>query len=124
MSGLPNFVPILSRRTIPIEPALVEMADLNRIEAVDIFAEPFPADRTAQDIEGMRRESENGVSASHAQLANIVKGPESCSLLRQDIQEDDVRSTEAHFRRRNQEDAHGSGILKDPLSVEKRNCAA
>src|SRR6478672_9413061 len=84
---------------IAIEPALVEMANLDRVKTVDIFLQPLSADRTANDIEWMRRKCEKRGTPSGAQPADIIKAPEPLGLPGIHIQQDDIRAVEAHLRR-------------------------
>ena len=62
-------------RAIAIEPALVEMTDLDRVKTIDVLLQSFPADRAANDIKRMRCKSEQRGAPRRAQSADIVKVP-------------------------------------------------
>src|SRR5205807_2292355 len=71
--------------TVAIEPAFVEMTYLDRIEAVDVFDQSLTADRSANDEERMRRESENGIAALRPQPPHVVEVREWLGFVRAHI---------------------------------------
>jgi hypothetical protein len=76
---------------IEIEEALVEMADLDRIEAIDFLEQTFP-DRCTEDEKWVRRETKKRFPAASAELAQVGESTEMFDFVRLDIQEHYVRA--------------------------------
>jgi hypothetical protein len=102
---------------IEVEPALVKMADLDRIEAIDLPEEPI-ADGSAEEKERMRRKAEKRIAAARPELAQIGKSAQIFDFVRRDIEEDDVGTFQPHLRRLKEKNAHGGGIGEDLWPVE------
>ena len=94
---------------IEIEEALVEMADLDRVKAVDLLQQSV-ADRGAEVEKRMRRETKKRIPAPGAQLPQIVKRAQVCDLVRPDIQEYHIRALEPHLGRLDEHDPHRRGV--------------
>ena len=106
-----------SRPAIEIEPALVKMADLDRIEAINFLEEPI-ADRSAQDKKRVGREREDRVAAAGSQLAQIVESAQIFDFVRLNIEKNDVGPFEPHLGRLDKENSHRGGIGKDLRPIE------
>ena len=70
---------------VRIEEGIPEMAQLDRVKAVDPFHQRF-SDRPAENVERMRRDRENGLPALPAQCFQVVERAQRRYLLRADIQ--------------------------------------
>jgi len=102
---------------IEVEPALVEMADLDRIEAIDLAEEPI-ADGSAEEKERVRRKTEERIAAARAQSAQIGKSAQVFYFVRLDIQEDDIGAFQPHLRCLEKQNAHGGGISEYLRAIE------
>ena len=102
---------------IRIKETRPEMAELYRIETMDSLYQLF-AHRTAQHIEWVRRDREHRLAAARAQLFEIVKIPERFDVLRRDIEQNNIRAFEPHFRRRNQQNSHPGGVSENFGPIE------
>ena len=113
--------PVLCREffssAVRIEPASVKMAPLDPVEAIDLVNKAR-ADRTAQNVKRMRRENENRCAAFGAQLTQIIEIPEPRDFIRRHIEDYNVCSFQANFRRRNQQDSHFPGIRENFGPIE------
>jgi hypothetical protein len=106
-----------SRPAIEIEPTLVKMADLDRIEAINFLEKPI-ANRSAQDKKGVGREREERVAAAGPQLAQIVKSAQVFHFVRLNIEKNDIGSFEPHLGRLDKENSHCGRIGKDLRPIE------
>ena len=88
----------LAGAAIEIEESLVEMADLDRIEAIDFLQQPF-ANRCTEDEKWVRRETKKRFPAASAELAQVGESTEMFDFVRLDIQEHNVRAFQSHFGR-------------------------
>src|SRR4051812_12557890 len=74
-----------ARRAVEIEPAFVEMTDLDCVEAVDVRDQPLTTDRSANDEERMRREGENGIAACRSQAPHVIEIAERLCFFGSDV---------------------------------------
>src|SRR5205085_6457685 len=104
---------------IRIKETRPEMAELYRIETMDSLYQLF-AHRTAQHIEWVRRDREHRLAAARAQSFEIVKIPERFDVLRRDIEQNNIRAFEPHFRGGDEENSHASRICENFRAIEDR----
>ena len=102
---------------VRIEPALVKMAPLDSIETIDLFNQTR-ADRPAQNIKRVRRESEQRSTAFRAQFSQIVEVVETRDFIRCDVEKDNVGALQTNFGRGNEENSHFSGIGENFSAIE------
>lgn len=106
-----------ARPAIEIEPALVKMTDLDRIEAINFPQEPL-ADRSAQNKKRVGREREERIAAPGAQLAQIVESAQLFDLVRLDIEEHDIGPLQPYLGRLDEENSHRRRLGKHFRSIE------
>jgi hypothetical protein len=115
----------LAGAAIKIEQAFVEVADLDRVEAIDFLEQPVP-DRSAKKEKWMRRKTEKRLAATGAELAQVGESAQIFDLIRPDVQQDHVRAFKPHLGRRDKQDSHRGGVGKDFWPIEdlamQRNC--
>ena len=90
---------------IQVEPAFVKMADLDRVETLDLAQEPL-ADRCAEHKKGMRRETEKRFAEPLPQPAQVGESSKLFHVFGSNVQENNVCALEPHFRCLDQKDAH------------------
>ena len=108
-----------SRAAVEVEPALVKMAELDGVEAIDFLEKPV-ADRSAEEKKWVWRKTEKGVAALRTEPAQIGKSVQALDFVRLNIEEHDVRSLEPHFGRLDKENSHRGGIGKDFRAIKNR----
>ena len=106
-----------SSPAIQVEPALVKMTNLDRIETVDFLDQSFP-ERGAKNEKRMRREAEKRSAAPSAQLTEVGESTQSGDFVRLNIQQHDIRPFQTHLRGGNEQDAHLCGIGKDFRAIK------
>jgi len=102
---------------IEIEPAFVKMADLDRIEAIDLPEEPV-ANGSTKEKKRMRRKTKEGIAAARTELAQIGKSTQVFDFVRLDIEQHDVRAFQAHLRCLEEENSHRGGVGEDLRPIE------
>jgi len=102
---------------IRIEERAPEMAELDGIEAINPFHKPLP-DRTAQDVEWVRRDREQRRPAAFAKRRQIIQGVERRDLVGRDIQQNHIGAFEPYFRGRDEENPHAGRIRENFSAVE------
>ena len=107
----------LAGAAIEVEQALVEVADLDRVEAIDFLKQPLP-DRSAKKEKWMRRKTKKRLAATGSELAEIVESAQIFDLVRPNVQQDHVRSLEPHLGCRDEQNSHRRGVGKNFRSIE------
>ena len=106
-----------ARAAVQVEPALVKMADFDRIEAIDLLEQPV-ADRSADEKKRVRRKTKKRIAAVGAELTQIGKRAQMFDFVRLDVQQDHVRAFEPHLGRRNEENSHRRGVCENFRPIE------
>ena len=114
---MPWAVGDLAGAAIEVEEALVEMADLDRVEAIDLLEQPL-ADRSAEEEKWMRRKTKNRLTAARAELAQVGESAQIFDFVRPDIQEDHVRSLQPHLGGLDEQNSHGGSVGENLRSIE------
>ena len=115
----------LAGAAIEVEQALVEVADLDRVEAIDFLKQPLP-DRSAKKEKWMRRKTKKRLAATGSELAEIGESAQIFDLVRPNVQQDHVRSLEPHLGCLDEQNSHRRGVGENFRSIEdlvmQRNC--
>ena len=106
-----------SRAAVQVEPTLVKMAHLDRIEAIDLLDEPV-ADGSADEKKRMRREAKKRIAAASAELTQIGKRAQMLDFVRLDVEQNHIRAFEPHLGRLNEENSHRGGVCIDFRPIE------
>jgi hypothetical protein len=104
---------------IRIEKTVPEMAELDRIEAVDLFDQLF-SHRSAEQVKRMRRDREKRKAAACAQPGQIVQTTQRLDLTWSDVQQNHIRPLEPDFSRGDQENAHPGRVRENFRAIEDR----
>src|SRR6266699_3611159 len=106
-------------RSAPIwvEQSLVKMAKLDRVKAIDLF-EQAGADRTAQHIKRMGRDSKDRHSAAGTRLAQVLEILQPCHFRSGHVQQNRIRALQPHFGRRNEQNPHCRCIRENFRAIE------
>ena len=107
------------RAPVRIEKAAPEMAELDRVEMIDVLEESL-ADRTAENVKRMGRDREERRSAPTSQPDEIIEGAERGYIVRPYIQQNHVRAFEADLGRGDQKNAHARRVRENFRAVENR----
>src|ERR1043166_4862469 len=89
---------------VRIKEAAPEMAELDRVEMIDVFQKSF-ADRAAENVKRMGRDRKERRSTVISQAGKIIQRAERGNLVRRDIQQNHVGAFETNLGSRNQKDA-------------------
>ena len=107
----------LAGAAIEVEQTLVEVADLDRVEAIDFLKQPLP-DRSAKKEKWMRRKTKKRLAATGSELTEIVESAQIFDLVRPNVQQDHVRSLEPHLGCLDEQNSHRRGVGKNLRSIE------
>ena len=102
---------------IRIERAKVKMTELDRIKTIDLCNQPR-SDRAAENVERVRRDSENRLPPARPESAQIIEIFHLRDLFRRDIQHNHIRAKQTHLGRANQQNAHCRRVGEHFLSIK------
>src|SRR6266446_5316218 len=100
-----------------IEQSLVNMAELDRVKAIDLFEQAW-ADRTDQHIKLMGRDSKDRHSAAATKLAEVIEILKPRRFRSCHVQQNRIRALQPHFGRRNEQNPHRRSIRENFRAIE------
>src|SRR3954469_20415785 len=105
------------RAPVWVEEPAPEMAELDRVEMIDMFEESL-TDRTAENVKRMGRHREERRSAPVSQAGEIIEGAQRPNIVRRYIQQDHVGAFQTDLGRWDQQNAHARSVRENFRAIE------